>query len=79
MNRTGLPITGLRGSEFTSATGLYAQLIPASFISLAVASEHDFAMPGSPVAASAIAPGLVILSSDLPILYTRTYNWVPAA
>lgn len=67
VTRTDLPITGLRWFEFTSPTGLYAQLIPAGFICLAVANEHVFAIPRSPVAAGTIAPGLVTLSPDLPI------------
>ena len=50
---------GFRGSLFTSPTGLYAQFIPASFSSSADASVTRSATSGEPVAASAIAPGLL--------------------
>jgi hypothetical protein len=52
------PMTGFRGSEFTSATGLYTQLIPASFSSFAAAADTCSATSGTPAAANAIAPGL---------------------
>lgn len=55
---TNEPMTGFRGSLFTSPTGLYAQFIPASFSSSADASVTRSATSGEPVAASAIAPGL---------------------
>ena len=73
-----MPVTGLRWLEFTSATRLHAQLIPANFTSCAGVNEHDPADPGSPVAANAVAPGLQTLSTDSPIAWTEPYNWVPA-
>lgn len=74
-----LPITGLRGSELTSATGLYAQLIPASLSSLPLAKETCSATAGDPVAARAIAPGLYrhFLTFNFSANDT-TDNWVPA-
>ena len=69
---TSKPITGFRGSIFTSATGLYTQLMPANLTSRAEASDMRSARSGEPVAASAIAPGLQscrqFLSSESGIL-----------
>ena len=55
---TNRPMTGFRGSLFTSATGLYVQFKPTSFSSRADASDTRSARSGEPVAPRAIAPGL---------------------
>jgi hypothetical protein len=52
-------MTGFLGSEFTSATGLKAQLIPAAANSFPQAAETSSVRSTEPVAARAIAPGLV--------------------
>lgn len=52
------PITGLRGSELISATGLNAQFIPTIFISRALADVVSAARAGDPEDPRAIAPGL---------------------
>lgn len=52
------PMTGFLESLFTSATGLYAQLMPASLSSRPEAAETRSAKSGEDVAAKAIAPGL---------------------
>ena len=52
-------MTGLRGSELMSATGLKAQFIPAIFISRALALVVSAAREAEPDVPSAIAPGLV--------------------
>lgn len=53
------PITGLRGSELISATGLNAQFIPTIFISRALAAVVSAARAGDPEDPRAIAPGLI--------------------
>ena len=53
-------MTGLRGSELMSATGLKAQFIPAIFISRALALVVSAAREVEPDVPSAIAPGLVL-------------------
>jgi hypothetical protein len=78
------PMTGFRGSLFTSPTGLYAQFIPASLSSSADASVTRSATSGEPVAASAIAPGLSTRRSHQRNLFKNTFlartdNWVPAS
>ena len=77
------PMTGFRGSLFTSPTGLYAQFIPACFISSADASVMRSATSGEPAAASAIAPGLSTQRGshqrNEDCCSLRTDNWVPAS
>ena len=77
------PMTGFRGSLFTSPTGLYAQFIPACFISSADASVMRSATSGEPAAASAIAPGLSTQRGshqrNEDYCSLRTDNWVPAS
>ncbi len=52
------PMTGFLASEFTSATGLNTQLIPANRISRPVAAETRSVISTEDVDARAIAPGL---------------------
>lgn len=76
-------MTGFLESEFTSATGLYAQLIPTIFSSLAHAAATSSARSGEPVAASAMAPGLnrnqhKNFRRSLVVGCREAYNCVPA-
>ena len=72
-------MTGLRGSEFMSHTGLNTQLIPAKAISRAVLRLTDSTMAGSSVAPSAIAPGLKLGEKphQKPLLSIQTIAFLP--
>jgi len=75
------PMTGFFESVLTSATGLYTQLIPTIFSSLADAYDTSSASSTDPLAASAIAPGLnqVVNKIFHSFCIKKTYKTVPAA
>jgi len=68
-----VPITGFLGSVFTSATGLYTQLIPVILISFAVAAATFSASSAEPVAAIAMAPGLCNMSIHINADWSNQY------
>ena len=60
-----------------TVTDAYAQLMPATLISIADAPDTLSAMSTEPVAASAIAPGLMPSVETRHAHRTAAHNWVP--